>query len=82
MQVTANGTNVASTTGQSKQTEQMGQTSAKKFLEFMEKTPEEMLFDSFLKKNNLTQEQFDRLSLEDREELLKQFKEEIMNKKA
>jgi len=52
-------------------------TSAQSFLEFMEKSPEKMLFESFLKKNNLTEEAFNQLPLQQKQELLKEFEEEM-----
>lgn len=50
---------------------------AEEFLEYMAMTPEERYFDAFLKRHNLTQEAFDALPPEDKEDLLSEFEEEL-----
>lgn len=47
------------------------------FLDYMAMTPEERFFDAFLKRHNMTQEEFDAQPPEDKEDLLKEFEEEL-----
>lgn len=53
------------------------QTAVEKFKDFMEKTPEEIMFESFLKRNDLTPEEFEKLSPEKKEALMTEFEEEL-----
>ena len=52
-------------------------TSAEKFLELMQMTPEERYFELFLKREGLTQEEFDALPKDEQEKLMDKFKEEM-----
>lgn len=62
------------------QTTTAADTSADRFLEYMEMSPEEQYFHAFLKRNNLTKEQFDALPKEMKEELITEFKAELEDK--
>ena len=74
--------NTATSTNQSSSNKPVtnSQSSEKKFLEYMEKTPEEFMFEAFLERHDLTKEEFQKLSPEDQESLLKEFKEEMRAK--
>lgn len=53
-----------------------------KFLDYMEKTPEERYFEAFLTARGLTKEELDAMPPEDREKILKEIQEEIERKIA
>jgi len=73
-------TPVAANQSVSNQTASANKTAAQSFKEFMEKSPQEMIFESFLKKNSLTKEQFEALSFEQKQEVLQDFEEEMKRK--
>lgn len=52
-------------------------TPAQEFLEYMGKSNEERFFMAFLKNKGLTEEEFDALSIEDKQKLLEEFREDM-----
>ena len=53
---------------------------AEEFLDFMSKTPEERMWELFLKQKGITQEEFESLSLEEQQKIIQEFKEKIEEK--
>lgn len=53
---------------------------ADEFQAYMDKTPEERYFEAFLKEQGMTQEEFDALSPEDKQKLLKKFEDFVKQK--
>lgn len=55
---------------------------AEKFLEYMDMSPEERYWDAFLKKNDMTQEEYNALPPEEKQALMKEFEQEFKEKLA
>tara|TARA_B100001750_G_C15492138_1_gene591945 strand:+ start:1277 stop:1528 length:252 start_codon:yes stop_codon:yes gene_type:complete len=71
---------VAQTQLNNSQTHSASISSVEKFKEYMEKTPQEILFEEFLKRHKLTEEEFMQLSSDEKESLFKKFEDELKQK--